>query len=101
MPASTHRGQMEINFLSMIHARRGIYTTGIISDTDEGKIILYLTGSKHAGENIERISQERKNSKQLILVSDAISGNNKSDFEFLRSYCLTHGYRKFFDFDYF
>lgn len=79
--------------------RRGIYTTGIISDTDEGKIILYLTGRKHAGENIDRIIKERKTSKQPILMSDALAGNDKSDFEFLRSYCLAHGRRKFFDLD--
>ena len=79
--------------------RRGIYTTGIISDTDDGKIILYLTGRRHAGENIDRIIKERKSSKQPILMSDALSANDKSDFDFLRSYCLTHGRRKFYDLD--
>jgi hypothetical protein len=77
--------------------RKGINTTGIISETDEGKIILYLTGRRHAGENIDRIIKERKSSKQPILMSDALSANDKSDFEFLRSYCLTHGRRNFVD----
>jgi hypothetical protein len=32
-------------------------------------------------------------------MSDALSRNDKSDFAFLRSYCLAHGLRKFFDLD--
>jgi hypothetical protein len=32
-------------------------------------------------------------------MSDALSANDKSDFDFLRSYCLTHGRRKFYDLD--
>ncbi|MFA6119706.1 MAG: IS66 family transposase [Parachlamydiales bacterium] len=79
--------------------RKGIFTTGIISDTNDGKIVLYLTGRRHAGENLDRIIKERKSSKQPILMSDALSANDKSDFEFLRSYCLAHGRRKFFDLD--
>lgn len=79
--------------------RRGIYTTGLISEGDFGKIILYLTGRKHAGENIDRIIQDRKNTRQAILMSDALSSNDKSDYEFLRSYCLAHGRRRFFDLD--
>lgn len=79
--------------------RKGIYTTGLISETDEGKIILYLTGRRHAGENIDRIIRERKNDKRAILMSDALSANDKSDYDFLRSYCLTHGRRKFYDLD--
>lgn len=79
--------------------RRGIYTTGIISEGELGKIVLYLTGRRHAGENIDRIIKERKNSRQAILMSDALSSNNISDYDFLRSYCLAHGRRKFFDLD--
>lgn len=29
-------------------------------------------------------------------MSDDLSANDKSNFEFLRSYCLTHGHRKFY-----
>jgi transposase len=79
--------------------RRGIFTTGIISETDEAKIILYLTGRKHAGENIDRIIKERKSSKQALLMADALAANDKSDFEFIRSFCMAHGRRKFFDLD--
>ena len=77
--------------------RKGIYTTGLISETDEGKIILYLTGRRHAGENIDRIIRERKSDKRAILMSDALAANDISDFNFLRSYCLSHGRRNFFD----
>ncbi|MEI7488007.1 MAG: IS66 family transposase [Chryseobacterium sp.] len=77
--------------------RKGIYTTGIISESDDRKIILYLTGRRHAGENIDRIIKERKNDKRAILMSDALSANNISDYDFIRSLCLSHGRRNFFD----
>jgi transposase len=77
--------------------RKGINTTGIISETDEGKIILYLTGRRHAGENLDRIIKERTNGKKPVLMSDALAANDTSDFEFIRSYCLSHGRRKFVD----
>jgi transposase len=78
-------------------ARKGIFTTGLISKGDFGEIILYLTGRNHAGENIDRIIKERKVNRQAILMSDALAANNVSDFEFLRSFCLAHGRRRFFD----
>ena len=79
--------------------RRGIYTTGLISEGDFGKIVLYLTGRRHAGGNIDRVIKQRKSNRQAILMSDALSANDKSDYEFLRSYCLAHGRRRFFDLD--
>jgi transposase len=79
--------------------RRGIYTTAVISEGDFGKIVLYLTGRRHAGENMDRIIRERKNTWQAILMSDALFANNKADYDFLRSYCLAHGRRRFFDSD--
>jgi transposase len=79
--------------------RRGIFTTGLISEGDFGKIVLYLTGRRHAGENIDRIIKDRKNHRKAILMSDALSSNDISDYEFLRSYCLAHGRRRFFDLD--
>lgn len=77
--------------------RKGIFTTGIISETDEGKIILYLTGRKHAGENIDQIIKERKSDKRANLMADALAANDKSTYDFIRSHCLTHGRRKFVD----
>lgn len=77
--------------------RKGIYTTGLISETDEGKIVLYLTGRRHAGENLDRIIRERKTDKRAILMSDALAANGVSDFDFLVSKCLSHGRRNFFD----
>jgi transposase len=78
-------------------SRKGIHTTGIISEGDFGKIVIYLTGRNHAGENIDTIIKARKTDKKPILMSDALAANDKSDFEFLRSYCLAHGRRRFFD----
>jgi hypothetical protein len=77
--------------------RKGIFTTGIISETDEAKIILYLTGRRHAGENIDRIIKERKSDKRANLMADALTANDKSDYDFIRSHCLVHGRRRFVD----
>lgn len=75
--------------------RRGIFTTCVISEGELGKIILYLTGRKHAGENIDEIIKKRQSSHQAILMSDALSSNDVSDYEFIRCYCLVHARRNF------
>ena len=75
--------------------RKGMFTTGLISEGDFGRIVLYLSGRNHAGENLDKIIKTRTSKEKANLMSDALAANDKSDFEFARSYCLSHGRRKF------
>lgn len=78
--------------------RKGIFTTGIISVWQEHKIALFMTGNRHAGENLTRLLKNR--SAQLaspIQMCDALSRNVSKEFETILSNCLTHARRQFVD----
>jgi len=87
--------------------RKGMYTSGILAKirTSDGivrKVVLFISGRKHAGENLDWVLKHR--SKELppaIQMADALSSNNTKETETIRSSCLTHGFRNFEDiFDY-
>jgi hypothetical protein len=75
--------------------RKAIYTTGILSTTEEYKIALFLTGRQHAGENIEDILAHRTDRSPPIQMCDALAGNVPKTFETLLANCLAHGRRQF------
>ena len=78
--------------------RTGIFTTGILSILDDRKIILFLTGRNHAGENLASILGNRDVEKDPpIQMCDASSTNTPGDFETILCNCLTHARRKFVD----
>ncbi|MBK9038319.1 MAG: transposase [Bdellovibrionales bacterium] len=79
--------------------RTGMYTTGILSETPEGKIILYFTGRKYSGENLEELLTRRQSQGPIAIMSDALNMNNIKDRaqEILKYLCLTHGRRQFKD----
>lgn len=79
--------------------RTGMYTTGILSETPEGKIILYFTGRKYSGENLEELLTRRQSQGPIAIMSDALNMNNIKDRaqEVLKYLCLTHGRRQFKD----
>ncbi|MBK9039627.1 MAG: transposase [Bdellovibrionales bacterium] len=76
-----------------------MYTTGILSETPEGKIILYFTGRKYSGENLEELLTRRQSQGPIAIMSDALNMNNIKDRaqEILKYLCLTHGRRQFKD----
>ncbi len=76
--------------------RKGIFTTGILSITDDRVIALYFTGRNHAGENMAKVLKERSSSLDPpIQMCDALSRNFSEDFKTILAHCLTHGRRNF------
>ena len=78
--------------------RKGIFTTGIISVWGEHKIALFMTGNRHAGENLTELLKRR--STQLgapIQMRDALSRNTSKQFDTIVSNCLVHARRQFVD----
>jgi hypothetical protein len=75
--------------------RKGIYTTGILSTTDDHRIALFFTGRQHAGENLNDLLAHRLNHSPPIQMCDALSRNIPKDFKSLLANCLAHGRRSF------
>ena len=76
--------------------RRGMFTSGIISQRGEHLLALFFTGRQHAGENLNQVLAHR--SEQLaapIQMCDALLRNVPAEFETVLSNCLSHGRRQF------
>ena len=83
---------------SSSRTRKGMFSSGILSDVGGHKIALFFTGRKHAGENLEDILSKRKpDMKPPIQMCDALSRNFSGDFNTLPANCLAHGRRNFVD----
>lgn len=77
-------------------ARKGMFTSGIISILEERKIALFFTGRNHAGENMAQILEQRHSGLDPpIQMCDALSRNSSEAFEKLLAHCLAHGRRGF------
>ncbi len=77
--------------------RKGIFTTGVLSTTENHQIALFLTGRPHAGENLEDLLRQRTDRSPPIQMCDALAGNVPKNFETLLANCLAHGRRQFVD----
>jgi len=78
--------------------RTGVYTTGILSKVGEQRIALFFTGLHHAGENLERVLNERASTLgPPIQMSDGLSHNTAGDFETIEANCIAHARRYFVD----
>lgn len=78
--------------------RKGMFTSGILSECDVGKIALFFTGRSHAGENLAKVLQRRESKKDPpIQMCDALSRNLPKDFKLILCNCLVHGRRNFVD----
>lgn len=76
--------------------RTGKYTTGIVSVKGDRKIALFLSGKKHAGENLRDLLDKRAaDLPPPIHMSDALSANNAQGHETIRGSCNTHARRNF------
>src|SRR5579863_3590062 len=71
--------------------RSGSFTTGILSIVAEKKIVLFATGRKHAGENLnDLLAQRELRMGPPIQMCDALSRNPPEDFTTLLANCLVH-----------
>jgi len=77
--------------------RTGVFTSGIVSITVEGRqIALFFTGHRHAGENLQRLLSNRSEElKAPIQMCDALSRNMPEELKTILANCLAHGRREF------
>lgn len=76
--------------------RSGIFTTGLVSKLDGRRIVLFCTGTQHAGENLgELLSRRRKELSPPIQMCDGLAHNVPKELETILSNCVAHSRRKF------
>jgi transposase len=71
-------------------------TTGVVAELKGGRIALYFSGERHAGENVEKLLERRP--AELgppIQMGDALSSNWSGEAERLKAKCWVHARRKF------
>jgi len=78
--------------------RTQMHTTGIIAKRDNNECVLFFTGIKYSGENLDDLLEGRISDRPVALMSDALNQNNPKSIKDLIHYlCLTHGRRYFQD----
>jgi hypothetical protein len=78
--------------------RKGVQTTGIISKVGEQKIAVFITGKRHAGENLDHVLARRQAQLGVPLqMCDGLSSNIPKAFKTVLGNCLTHSRRKYVD----
>lgn len=76
--------------------RTGTFTTGIVGSVDDHPVALFMTGWRHAGENLAQVLEHRD--AQLsppIQMCDGLSRNTCGEYESILANCLSHGRRQF------
>jgi transposase len=76
--------------------RTGMFTTRILAQAGEHRIVLFFTGRKHAGENLEKVLEQR--SAELpapIQMCDGASSNRVQEGKTVEANCAAHSRRKF------
>jgi transposase len=77
---------------------RATNTTGIVVKVGGRKIALYLSGRRHAGENLAELLAKREKGLTLpIQMSDALAANTSVEKNVISAYCLAHARRKVFE----
>ena len=77
---------------------RATNTSGIVVKVGGRKIALYLSGRRHAGENLaELLAKREKGLARPIQMSDALAANTSVEKNVIRAYCLAHARRKVFE----
>lgn len=77
---------------------KAINTTGIVAVLQDHKVALFLSGHKHAGDNLNLVlAQRAQDLEPPIQMSDALSSNFTGSDVFARiiANCMTHGRRNF------
>jgi hypothetical protein len=78
--------------------RTGVFTSGIVSTRDGHRIALFVTGRRHAGENLARILAERTaDLGPPIQMCDALSRNLPKPLAVIVGHCLAHARRHVVD----
>lgn len=78
--------------------RTGVFTSGIVSERDGVRIVLFFTGRKHAGENLAKVLAEREADLPApIQMCDALARNVSKEFETILCNCMSHARRQYVD----
>jgi transposase len=79
--------------------RTGVFTTSILSmAAHRPTIALFFTGAYHAGENLRRVLEQRREGLEWPMqMCDPLSCNMPKDLQTILANCLSHGRRKFAD----
>lgn len=76
--------------------RTGIFTSSIVSVLDERRIALFITGRRHAGENLTDVLTRRAAElEKPYQMCDASSMNPPKELATILGNCLTHARRNF------
>jgi len=77
-------------------ARTGVFTSGIVSVTEGRRIALFLTGARHAGENLADVLAHRAAALAApIQMCDALSRNTPGELATIVANCLAHARRRY------
>lgn len=75
--------------------RTGLYTTGILAQVEGRKVALFMTGLKHAGENLSELLTRRQEwLAPPLQMCDGLAANLKGSMKTLVCNCLAHGRRQ-------
>ena len=78
--------------------RTGIFTSGIVSIGEGRRIALFMTGRKHAGENLAAVLAHRAAELTApIQMCDALSRNTTGAFKTIVASCIAHARRRYVD----
>ncbi len=76
--------------------RTGVFTSGIVATRHGHRVALFLTGRRHAGENLARVLAERAaDLGPPMQMCDALSRNLPKPFAVMLGHCLAHARRRF------
>jgi transposase len=77
---------------------RGTLTSGIVVTVGSRKIAFYLSGRRHAGENLAELLKNRNAElEKPFQMSDALAANTSVEKNVISGYCLTHARRKVYE----
>jgi len=78
--------------------RTGLYTTGVVAQTDQGIVALFFTGRNHAGENLADLLAQRDSARDPpVHMCDGLGHNRPKGHTVVEANCLIHGRRNFVD----
>jgi transposase len=77
---------------------KAINTTGIVALLEVHRVVLFITGHAHAGQNLEDVlAQRARELAAPMQMCDALAANMAGDFTTVLCHCLAHGRRKVID----
>ena len=78
--------------------RTGMFTTAIRTEGLKHNVIAYFTGRCHAGENLDKLLDERPEGLPVPIEGcDALTRNKPKNHETQLAFCNSHNRRHFFD----